>query len=174
MPRWLLLCFVLHYLPFTLDIICSFNPTIWIFEISDHSKFLSPGVCPFVHHSSPCSPDWQVCYWAWIELCESDRQLHMYFQPMLACIFPQRRTWNNRLKLLIHVHRLIHCNLLLFRTAWSTLGICADDYLLSRCTIQHFHQTNNKLASSLSKLLCIQGLPCSKYPCSPFWFSIIC
>lgn len=65
-------CFLLHYLPFTPDIICSFNPTIWIFEISDHSKFLSSGVCPFVHHSSPCTADWQVWYRAWIELCKSD------------------------------------------------------------------------------------------------------
>lgn len=45
---------------------------------------------------------------------------------------------------------------------------------LPRCTTQYFLQTNNTLASSLSRLVCIQGLPWSKYSCSPFWVSIIC
>lgn len=40
---------------------------------------------------------------------------------------------------------------------------------LPRCATQYFPQTG----SGLSRLFCIQGLPCAKYSCSPFWVSII-
>lgn len=75
--------------------------------------------------------------------------------------------------LLTHVQMLIHCNLQLYQAVWSPLYIYADDQPCPG-VLPSASEMNNILASSLSRLFYIQGLPCSKYTWSPFWVSIVC
>lgn len=168
MPRWLLLYFPLHYPLFTLDIVCSFSQSNQL----DFLNLCSFSV-PLFWTLSLCSPSFPKCpklanlfpTWA---VC-SRKPASPLFPAGLSCRSLQRRTWDNRLKLLTQVTVLIHCNLLLSWAAWC--GLCLCRWLaLPRCATQYFPQTG----SSLSRLFSIQVLPCSKYSWSPFWVSIIC